>query len=358
MIKNVIEKLTAHQGDPCVSISLNTHRLHPDNQQDAIVLKNLVREATERVTDLYGKRDVKALLEKLDSLPDQIDVNYNLDSLHIFLSNEISEIVKSPWPVAKDHVDIATSFGIRPLIKAYNRTADYLLMVLSQGGVNLYHAQNDAIVAEIRNDDFPFSETRHYHTDQLKISDPKAVDHMVREFLNRVDKAAIQVYNEWKWPIVLIATEDNYARLMQVADRPQAYVGYAAIDYNDTAPHTLAAQGWGPMQEELKKQRAAAIEELQEAVGQGKVLTDLQEIYRASLEGRGELLIANQDFMQPALLNPDGSMEPVADPADRHATEDVVSDIAWNVISMGGRAVFTGQEALLEIGEVVLKTRY
>lgn len=35
---------------------------------------------------------------------------------------------------------------------------------------------------------------------------------------------------------------------------------------------------------------------LKEAAGTGKVLTDLQEIFQASLDDRGELLIINNDF--------------------------------------------------------------
>ena len=41
-----------------------------------------------------------------------------------------------------------------------------------------------------------------------------------------------------------------------------------------------------------------AIKEMQEAVGQGKVITDLSDIFRAAKEGRGDLLIAHDDFHQ------------------------------------------------------------
>ena len=60
-----------------------------------MLLKNLVKEAEERVIAEFGKRPVTSLLEKLESISAEIDVNYNLDSLHIFLSNDTKEIVKS-----------------------------------------------------------------------------------------------------------------------------------------------------------------------------------------------------------------------------------------------------------------------
>jgi hypothetical protein len=37
---------------------------------------------------------------------------------------------------------------------------------------------------------------------------------------------------------------------------------------------------------------------------------------------------------------------------------DITSDIAWNVISKKGRAIFTTQEELKSLGDIALKVRY
>lgn len=136
---------------------MNTHRTSPDNLEDVIGLKNLLKEAHERVVNEYGKRPVADLLEKMDSLENQIDVNYNLESLHIFLSNSTQEIVRSVWPTLYNRVHVSGNFAVKPLIKDFNRTVDYLILVLTQSGVPLFHAINDGIAGEIKNDDFPFA---------------------------------------------------------------------------------------------------------------------------------------------------------------------------------------------------------
>lgn len=82
-----IEKLTKiaeARGNPCVSISLNTHRTHPENKLNAIALKNLCAQAEQRLVDEFGKRDIANILSALNKLPSEIDINHNLDSLHIF----------------------------------------------------------------------------------------------------------------------------------------------------------------------------------------------------------------------------------------------------------------------------------
>jgi hypothetical protein len=91
-----IKKLAAEKSTPCVTISLNTHRTHPDNTHDVVLLKNLLKEAEERVIAEYGKRPVAGLLDKLSGLAGEINENYNLDSLHIFLSNDTGKSSNHP----------------------------------------------------------------------------------------------------------------------------------------------------------------------------------------------------------------------------------------------------------------------
>lgn len=98
-IKEQLVKLANEKNSPCVTISLNTHRTHPDNAKDEVMLKNLLKEAEDKIIAEFGKRPVASLLEKIENLASEIDVNYNLDSLHIFLSNDTKEIIKSAWPV-------------------------------------------------------------------------------------------------------------------------------------------------------------------------------------------------------------------------------------------------------------------
>ncbi|MGZ5253203.1 MAG: baeRF3 domain-containing protein [Flavitalea sp.] len=357
-LKEQLLKLATEKNTPCVTISLNTHRTHPDSIKDDLMLKNFLKEAEERVIAEYGKRPVESLLEKIESVATEIDLNHNLDSLHIFLSNDTKEIIKSSWETTSEGVQISDSFDVRSIIKSYNRSEEYLLMLVSQSGVQLYEALNDEIVKEINNDDFPFSENRHYNTNAEKGSDSKHLDDLVREFLNKVDKALVKVNNETDLNCVVICTVDNYTRLQQVADKPSIYLGYAAIDYNNTATHQIVKQSWEIVQELQQERRAKAIEEVKEAVGQGKVLTDLNEIYEASIDGRGELLIVHQDFKQPVIMKDERTFDLTDDGTAPNAIDDITSNIAWEVLSKKGKVFFTSNEEIKDLGEIVLKTRY
>lgn len=358
MQRTILEKLAAEKSSPCVTISMNTHRTHPDNIQDVIELKKLIKEAAERVISEFGKRPAGDLLEKINALAGEMDSDHTLDSVHIFLSATTKEVIRSPWPLQQNAVSVSESFNIKPLIKLFNRTENYLIVLLSQSGVKLFHAINDGILAEVISDDFPFSKNLHYLTNTDKLSDGKQVDNMVREFLNTVDKAVVKVADETNMNCVVICTEENYSRLMQVADKPSIYYGNVRINYNEVSNHTIAAEAWKIVDVLQQQQRTNDIKEMQEAVGQGNVITDLSEIFRAVKEGRGELLITHDDFHQAVKMTGEYSFDLVEDAAQPDVVDDISSQIAWEVIAKKGRAIFTDQEEIKSLGDIALKVRY
>lgn len=357
-LKETLQQLGAEKSNPCVSISMNTHRSRPNTEQDKISLKNLLKEAHDRVSKEYDKKTVEGLLNKIKTVKDEIDINENLDSLHIFLSNDTQEIVKSPWEASTNRVNISTQFAIRPLIKAYNRSEPYLIMVLSQNKVTLYEAVNDSVIQEIKNEDFPFTENIPATLYPEKLGDAKYVDDLTRNFFNEIDKSLVKMHKETDLKCVVVTTEDNYSKLMQVADRPNLYHGYVSINSNKNTPHYIVKETWKLIEKLQSERRAQAIEELKKAVSQGNVLTDLQDIYRAAVNGRGDLLVIHQNYRQPVIMKDNDSFEIISDPSAPGAVDDIASKIAWEVISKKGNVIFTEQEELKELGKIALKTRY
>jgi len=358
MKREKLEKLASEKNTPCVTISMNTHRTYPENQKDIIVLNTLLTEAKERVIHEFGKRPVTDLLEKLDQIEKEIDVNFNLDSLHIFLSNSTKEVLKSTWSTRQNIVQISETFAVKPLIKVFNRTVEYLILKLTKSEVRLLLAINDGIVGEIKNDDFPFENIVDDSTDSETITNGKQAENLTREFFNKIDKAVVKVNNKTDMKCVVVCTDDNYNRLLKVADKPSLYMGWTNINYNNTANHSIAHDTWKVVNVQQKKGRAEDIKELQEGVNKGNVITDLSEIYRAAKEGRGDLLIVNDNFHQAVRITGEFSLDLVTDVTLPGVIDDITSDIAWEVISKKGRAIFTTQEELKTLGDIALKVRY
>lgn len=78
-------------------------------------------------------------------------------------------------------------------------------------------------------------------------------------------------------------------------------------------------------------------------------MTDLHDIFQASIDGRGDLLIVHQDFSQPVLMTGDRTFELTDDRTKENAIDDITSNIAWAVLSKDARVFFTGQDEIKEL---------
>jgi len=358
MQKDKLEKLALERSNPCVTISMNTHRIFPDNQKDIVELKKLINEAHEHVVNEFGQYEVSNLLEKIDNLERDIDINFSLESIHILLSDSTKEIVKSSWPILKNTVSVAENFVIKPLIKDFNRLEEYFILVLSHSEVRLLRAVNDSISGEIKNDDFTFGRNPHFLDDQEKVGNDKKFDNLVREFFNNIDKALVKIHNKTDMNVVVICTENNWSRLQQVADRPSIYLGNVNINYNDTANHSLASEAFQIVHAIQEKSRTKAIQEMKEAARHGKMITNLSNILYAVKEGRGDLLIIHDDYHQAVKMTGEHSFDLVTDVTQPGVIDDITSNLAWEVISKKGRAIFTDSPEFKAIGNIALKVRY
>jgi len=357
MKREKLEKLATEKNCPCVTISMNTNKNYPDNQKDILVLKTLLNEAKERVIKEFGQHPVIELIGKINHVESQIDVNFNLESLHIFLSNATDEIVRSAWPTI-DAVHVSESFAVKPLVKMFNRTEEYMMLMLTQSNVRLLMAVNDAIVGEINNDDFPFTNDVSELADTETVSDAKQTESQTREFFNKIDKAVVRMSNKTEMKCVVISTSDNYNRFLKMADKPSIYLGWTNLSQDNKGNTSVAKDAWKIVSAQQALGRAEAIKEMQEAVGKGLVITELSEIYRAAKDGRGDLLIVNDNFHQAVKVTDEFSLDLVTDVTLPGVIDDITSDIAWEVISKKGRAMFTTQEELKTLGDIVLKVRY
>lgn len=278
--------------------------------------------------------------------------------MHIFLSETSSEIVKSSWPTLKNTVSVAENFVIKPLIKVFNRIEDYLILVLSQSDVRLLHAVNDITLGEIKDDDFSFDKSLNFLTDQDKSKDGKQLDNRIREFFNQIDKAVVKVHNKTEMNVVVICSDNNWSKLMQVADKPSIYYGNVSINFNDTENISIATHAFKIVNAAQETERAKAIQEMLEAEGHGRVITNLLDIFIAVKGGRGDLLITNDNYHQPVKMSGDYSFDLATDVTLPGVIDDITSDIAWEVISKKGRAIYTSQEEFKSLGNIALKVRY
>ena len=127
LTRNNLNLLMAVHKGPCVSVFMPMHRSGPETQQDPIRLKNLIREAEERlVTRGIPATEARELLESAQKLlQGDLFHQHQSDGFGMFLSPEVFRTYLLPF-VFKELVIVTDRFHIRPLLPLLSGDEDLL----------------------------------------------------------------------------------------------------------------------------------------------------------------------------------------------------------------------------------------
>jgi hypothetical protein len=337
MLKDTLTTLLSVSGYPAVSVLLPTHRTAPANTADPILLKNLLREAQDRLAQEFTARESHDVLARLENLAAGIDHNHNLEGLALFANPTHASFVRVPYPVPA-RVVVDENFATRDLLQAFNRSVHYYLLKITTEEANLYEGFRDTLYPVVTPNGFPV--TMFYPSGNLNPKDANTREGQVREFFNRIDKLMLEVYKSEPLPVVVAGVERNAAYLRQVADRPALYETFLDGNFDKTSDHDLGKQAWPLVANALANWRAEQLLRLKAAESSGKFVAGLGECWRMAQEGRVELLLLDEKYAQPATLNPDGSLTPVDDPTTPGVLDDAADEVAEAVVRTRGQVVF------------------
>ena len=236
----ILEKLKKETSDCCVTIILNTHRTKPDDGQDPIRLKNLIKEVEIRLLNDYDKRIATSLVNKINELAVTINHTYNLESLVLFVNEHIAEYVRLPIPV-ENRVVIDKTFATRDLVRTLHQAASYFVLVLSRDKARLIEAFNDQVKQELSSV-FSIENLRLHPVDRTDAALGSRQTNLVQEFFNRVDKQLDEVVRENPLPVLICTEESNYHHYMKIADRKEIIIGRLNGNrLNEKAEHIIEA---------------------------------------------------------------------------------------------------------------------
>lgn len=342
----------------CITITLNTHRIKPENQKDSLLLKNLIKEAEERLFTGESKRKAQKLMQHLLNLESQIDHNYNLESLVLFVNEEIAEYTRLPIAV-EDRVVIDNTFATRDLIRAMHLDSGYYILILSQQRVRLVEAFNDKLVKEIGSP-FPIDNTRFYSTDKAELSNAKRQTNLIAGFFNQIDKEVNIIRKANPLPVLICSEEGNYYEYLKIADQKQSiFDTYLNKNRVEEKAHHIISEAWKIVKQYTEEKNNARKAELEKAVSQNRFLSDTNEIWQAIKQGRIQTLFIELGKFQPAIWEND-HIEYVSD--DIRNRKEVVDDIYDELIetnmSYGGDVVFLPNGELSEFSGFGAITRY
>lgn len=361
MNRNDILRLMSHREYPCISIILPTHRTAPENKQDAIRLKNLLKEAEQRLSQEFDQKEVRQLIERINSVTEEIDHNYTLDGLAVFVNKNFSGKFDLPFPV-KEQLVIDETFATRNLIYALNRSPKYWVLVLSEKPTRLYEGLRNQLT-EVNNEHFPiyFQETT--WDEPLRVGEITNLsayqDEKSRQFFKKVDKIFKGMNTEEQLPLVVTGIGRDLSFFNDITENKQQIIAQLEGSYDKTSPHELSKLVWPLVLKAIEKSKVSLLNELDQAVDSNKYSSGIQQCWRRASEGRIQTLLVEKDFHYPGILSDDKLTIYPSESADQPGViEDAVDELIEMVIQKKGKAAFVENGSLAVHQQIAAILRY
>jgi hypothetical protein len=360
MDRQELLKIQAYESYPSVSILLPTFRTAPDNRQDPIRVKNLIKQAEGRLSKEFSKRDYRALMVKIEKLKSSIDYQHALDGLALFASEDFTGVYYLPFPI-KERVVIDRTFATKDLVFAYNRSPKYWVLSLSEKSTRLYSAIREHL-SEVNTGGFPLIMEGISGTESLPggygIEKSSYLDEKRKNFIREVGKSLNKVAGFESDPLVLAGVVRLAAFFNEVYDHPETIIGTLTGNFDGVPISELAVPARELMKEYQTRRRAQLLDELGKTAAAEKRAAGIDACWKAAREGRIDKLLVEEDYAYPAMLGADGGLIPIDDPALPGAIDDAVDELIETVIAKGGNVFFMNRGRLADYRAIAAVLRY
>jgi hypothetical protein len=322
-----LKTLTDRHDDCCVSVYMPTHRYGRDAEQDPIRLKNLLREAEERL-ESKGMRspDVREMLKPAQSLlQDSGFWRHQSDGLALFITPETYHMYRLPLPFA-ELVVISDRLHLKPLLPFFASDGHFYILALSQNEVRLLEG-TQYTVDEIEEENLPknmaealqyerYEQELQFHTSSAPGGDRRAAmfhghdvsdedkDRILRWF-HKLDKELSTLLADEQSPLVL-AGVDYLLPLYREANAYRHLLEEGITGSpEELKTEELHERAWPLVEPVFNQAREEAALRYGQLASSGQATTDISEAVLAAHYGRVDSLFVAVDTQVWGVSEPD-----------------------------------------------------
>jgi hypothetical protein len=357
----LLELLDIHE-PPCVSLYQQTHRHHPDNAQDPIRYRNLVRDAATALHEGFPGHDVSDLVKQLESLErDKAFWNHRTEGLAVLTSPERFEVIDLQRSV-RDRVVVSDSFHIKPLLRTLQSADRFHVLGLGRHEARLYEGTRYALdpisiegvpltITELLGDELsePHLTVASYGMKGGAAGDramhhghggkAEEVDVDTERFFRAVDRIVLdQVSRPSELPLLLAALPEYHTPFRELSHNP--FLLEEGIEGNPEAfdAEALRDKAWQVLEPRYLGRLAELVDRYGTAKARALASDEVEPVARAAIEGRVGVLLVEADRQVPGRLGAaTGEIEPGS--AVRPDADDVLDDLAEAVLRTKGEVV-------------------
>ena len=353
-----LAELASVQQPPCLSLYQPTHRSHPENQQDPIRFRNLVKELEESLRQKDPAVETRLLLEPFDALAhDNAFWNHTLDGLAVLGGPGLFRVFRLQRTVNELAV-VADTFHTKPLRSFLQSVDRYQVLGLSLQEIHLFEGNRDTLdeidpvpgvlrsIGEALGDELtdPHETVASYggvgggsmpmHHGQGGKKDE--VENDAERFFRAIDRAVLEHHSRPSGlPLLLAALPEHHNLFRQVSHNPFLMAEGLTINPDTLPIDELRERVWQVVEPLYQARLATLADEFAVAKSKGLGSDDLAQVAQAADAGRVATLLIEADRQIAGRLDSSTGRVEVAD-LSHPQVDDLLDDLGELVGKMGG----------------------
>jgi hypothetical protein len=351
---------------PCLSLYQPTHRRHPDNLQDPIRFRNLLKSMEESLRQKYSGREIRPLVEPFQALVEERDFwNHVLDGLAVLGAPGFFRVYRLQRPVP-EAVIVAESFHIKPLIRILQSADRYQILGLNRQEMKLFEGNRDVIDEIDPAEGVPRTITDALGKEvterpTLTSFSPGAsgpairhgygskqdeVDIDTERFFRAVDRAVLEHHSQPSGlPLILAALPEYHNLFRQVSHNPFLLADGIDVHSDALSADALRERAWWVLEPQYLARLAGLVEEFGRAKSKGLGSDELAQVAQAAVNGRVATLLIDADRHVPGRIDEASEQIEYGDLAHPEI-DDLLDDLGELVVNKRGQVVIVPTERM------------
>ena len=368
LTNNLMQELSSINAGTCMSLYMPTHRNHPDNLQDLILFKNLIKKMEQSLLQQYSASETTMFLKPFVELEHNEEFwRHTLDGLAVLSTANVFKTIFLPVSTEELAV-VAESFHTKPLRKYLQSAERYNVLGLSRHDYHIYegnrHSLTELVLAqgipknmkEALGDELTDkhstvasyggvgSGTSNMHHGQGGKADEMDID--TENFFRFVAKTINDHYLSLSGlPLILAALPEHHNLFRKVSNILSLLPDGIDVNPKSVKTNELVKRAWEVMEPYYIGTIDKACDVYHEAKSKGNVSDGLSDIAVAAAAGRVDTLMIEADRQIPGkIINKTGNIE--KGDLENPEMDDLLDDIGELVTKMGGKVMVIPQEKM------------